>query len=151
MTRLPGLCSGGVGSTVRPFARPPDRPETCENHTKTTKIIGKLSTTTKFDQHQGETTKNALARSPVAKGGPATWRRSEPNDPERCKAMSPSRGPRLPLAGAEPVRTSIPGCTYGQNKLTRTYIRKLKFNFWAAFRPNLAPRPPQPGKARKIM
>ena len=67
----PGLCSGGVGSPVRPFARPPDRPETCENQRKTTKIIGQRPTTTKNYQNHRKTTKNALARSPVAKGGPA--------------------------------------------------------------------------------
>ncbi len=33
-----------LGGLARPFARPPDRPETCENHRKSTKIIGKRST-----------------------------------------------------------------------------------------------------------
>ncbi len=62
---------GGVGSPVRPFARPPDRPETCENHKKTTKIIGKLPKTIKIYKNHRKTSKIALARSPVAKSGPA--------------------------------------------------------------------------------
>ncbi len=67
---LAGLCSGGVGSPVHPFARPPDWPETCENQRKTSKIIGQLPKTTKIHQNHRKTTKNALARSPVAKSGP---------------------------------------------------------------------------------
>ena len=53
---MTGVCSGGVGSPVRPFARPPDRPETCENHRKTTKIIGKRPKTTKIYQNHRKTT-----------------------------------------------------------------------------------------------
>jgi hypothetical protein len=67
-----GLCSGGVGSPARPLARPSDRPETCENHKDTTKIIGKLTKTIKTYQNHRETTQNALARSPVAKHGPVS-------------------------------------------------------------------------------
>ncbi len=80
-----GLCSGGVGSPVRPFARPPDRPETCENPRATTKITGKRSKTTESYQNHKKTTKNALARAPVAKRGPVTRR-----------ALPGHRGPSTP-------------------------------------------------------
>ncbi len=52
---------------------------------------------------------------------------------------------RIPLRGAK-IRKEI---------LSRTYTRKLKsklqFRFWAAFRPSLAPRPLQTGRARKMV
>ena len=89
-----GLCSGGVGSPVRPFARPPDRPETCENLRKTAKIIGKRPKTTKIYRNLRKTTKIALARSPVAKSGPP--------DPESAArpARQPPHAPTQPPAGS---------------------------------------------------
>ncbi len=59
-----------LGGLARPFARPPDRPETCENLGETTKITGKRPKTNQIYQNHRKTTKNALARSPVAKSGP---------------------------------------------------------------------------------
>ena len=72
-----------LGGLARPFARspvPPDRPETCENHRETTKIIGTRPKTTKIDQNHGQTTKNALARSPVAKSGPVAGKATHERD-----------------------------------------------------------------------
>ncbi len=59
---------------VRPFARPPDRPETCENHGKTSKLIGKVPQTTKIYQHHEKTAKHALlGRVWGGLGGVLTW------------------------------------------------------------------------------
>ncbi len=66
------LASGGVGSPVRPFARPPDRPETRENPRTNINITGKRTKTTKIYKNHRKTTKIALARSPVALGGPVS-------------------------------------------------------------------------------
>jgi hypothetical protein len=60
-----------LGGLARPFARPPDRPETSENDRNTTESMGKRPKTIKIYQNHKKTIKIALARSPVAKSGPA--------------------------------------------------------------------------------
>ncbi len=60
---------GGVGSPVRPFARPPDRPETCENHKKTTEILEKQPKTTKTYHTIGKRPKSPSPVRPSLRAG----------------------------------------------------------------------------------
>ena len=59
-----GFGSGELGSLLRPFTRPPDRPETCESLWRTIKIIVKRSTVTQIYQNQKKTTKTPSPTRP---------------------------------------------------------------------------------------
>ncbi len=142
------MCSGGVGSPVRPFARPPDRTETCENHGKTIKIIRKRPKTTKIYRNLKKTTKIALARSPVAESGPEDrcWARMArpPTDIPGCSfppywtlslsrgaegAAWPRNGKSRPRPGptrcpARPATSERPGCKYALKAGTYRYPNK---------------------------
>ncbi len=91
---ITGLCSGGVGSHVRPFARPPDRQETWENQRKTTKVIGKLPTSA---ETMGKLPKSPSPVRPSLRAGHITSVRgyARPTLPPRSSGAS--RPPETPM------------------------------------------------------
>ncbi len=96
---------------------------------------------------------------------PETWARPEtghirrPGIPETPRAHPQPKYPGMPTTKHQMDPEVV---FFGQvileawgTKLTRTYTRELEYKFefriWAAFGPNLAPRPLQAGQARQMV
>ncbi len=108
-----GLCSGGVGSPVRPFARPPDRPETCDNHGKKPKSwdnAQKLPKTTKTIRKLPKSPSPVRPSLRAGQFGTGTrcWSVHTGVLPQALPQTSPKSGP---VHGPEALLSNLPNFT----------------------------------------